>query len=183
MLTEQIEKGRLDLHYLSSVLDELGRAELEQDFNDIRSELRAGGYLKGRSTGKKEAKRPAVRPREFRSSAGLRILVGRSNTQNDLLVKGADKRDIWFHTQKIHGSHVILCTEGAPPDQKSVEQAAALAAYFSQGREGGTVAVDYTPVKNVKKPAGARPGMVVYDPYHTAYVHPDGALAKKLAVK
>ncbi len=183
VLTEQIEKGQLELQYLNSVLDELGRAELEQDFNDIRSELRAGGYLKGRGAGKKEAKRPAARPREFRSSAGLRILVGRSNTQNDLLVKGADKRDIWFHTQKIHGSHVILCTEGAPPDQKSVEQAAALAAYFSQGREGGTVAVDYTPVKNVKKPAGARPGMVVYDPYQTAYVHPDGALVRTLTVK
>lgn len=183
VLTEQIGKSRLELQYLSSVLDELGRAELEQDFNDIRAELRAGGYLKGRGTGKKEARRPAARPREFRSSAGLRILVGRSNTQNDLLVKNADKRDLWFHTQKIHGSHVILCTGGLPPDEESVEQAAALAATFSQGREGGTVAVDYTQVKNVKKPAGARPGMVVYDPYQTAYVHPDGELAKRLAVK
>ncbi len=183
VLAEQIEKGRLELQYLNSVLDELSRAELEQDFNDIRAELRAGGYLRSRSTGKKEVRRPAARPREFRSSAGLRILVGRSNTQNDLLVRNSDRRDIWFHTQKIHGSHVILCTGGAQPDEASVEQAAVLAATFSQGREGGTVAVDYTQVRNVKKPAGARPGMVVYAPFQTVYVRPDGELAKKLALR
>ncbi len=182
ILTQQIAKGREELAYLSSILDELSRAELEQDFRDARMELQAAGYLKG-TGGKKEQRPKPAKPREFRSSAGLRILVGRSNSQNDRLTREADKRDIWLHTQKIHGSHVILCTEGAPADQQSLTEAAMLAAWFSQGRGGSQIAVDYTAVKNVKKPAGARPGMVVYDPYQTAYVTPDEALVKALAVK
>ena len=110
--------------------------------------------------------------------------MGRSNRQNDQLTgKMAGPRDIWLHTQKIHGSHVILCTDGAEPDAKSLEEAAVLAAYYSQGREGGKIPVDYTPVRYVKKPSGARPGMVVYTTYQTMYVSPDGELAKKLSVK
>ena len=182
ILTQQIAKGREELAYLNSILDELSRAELEQDFRDARMELQAAGYLKG-TGGKKEQRPKAAKPREFRSSAGLRILVGRSNSQNDRLTREADKRDIWLHTQKIHGSHVILCTEGAPADQRSLTEAAMLAAWFSQGRGGSQIAVDYTAVKNVKKPAGARPGMVVYDPYQTAYVTPDEGLVKSLMVK
>ena len=181
VLREQIQRGRADLDYLDSVLDELSRAELEQDFNDVRAELQAAGYLKNRSGSRREPRRAPARPREFRSSAGLRILVGRSNSQNDKLTKDASKWDIWFHTQKIHGSHVILCTEGGTPDQQSMTEAAILAAYFSQGRGGSQVAVDYTPVKNVKKPAGARPGMVVYDPYQTAYVTPDEDVVRALS--
>ena len=119
----------------------------------------------------------------FRSSGGFRILVGRSNQQNDQLTKEAFKSDYWFHTQRIHGSHVILCAGGREPDKQSLTEAAGLAAWFSQGREGGQVAVDYTQVKNVKKPAGARPGMVVYDPYQTAYVTPSEALVKALEEK
>lgn len=180
VLTQQIAKGREELAYLTSVLDELSRAELEQDFRDARMELQAAGYLKGNG-GKKEQRRGPSKPREFRSSAGLRILVGRSNSQNDRLTREADKRDIWLHTQKIHGSHVILCTGGVPADRQSITEAAVLAAWFSQGRGGNQIAVDYTAVKNVKKPAGARPGMVVYDPYETAYVTPDEALVKSLA--
>ena len=110
---------------------------------------------------------------EYRSSAGLRILVGRNNVQNDLLTKKADKRDLWFHTQKIHGSHVILCCEGSTPDDKSIREAAMLAAWYSQARESGNVPVDYTNVKFVKKPALARPGMVVYETYRTVYVTPE----------
>ena len=109
--------------------------------------------------------------------------MGRSNTQNDQLTKGAFASDYWFHTQRIHGSHVILCAQGREPDQQSMTEAAMLAAWFSQGRDGSQVAVDYTQVRNVKKPRGARPGMVVYDPYQTAYVTPDGALVKALAEK
>ena len=182
ILTQQIHKGREELAYLNSILDELSRAELEQDFRDARMELQAAGYLKG-TGGKKEQRPKPAKPREFRSSAGLRILVGRSNSQNDRLTKEADKRDIWLHTQKIHGSHVILCTEGAPADQQSLTEAAMLAAWFSQGRGGSQIAVDYTAVKNVKKPVGARPGMVVYDPYQTAYVTPDEDLVRSLMVK
>ena len=121
---------------------------------------------------------------EFRSTAGLRISVGKNNMQNDLLTcKQAFKSDIWFHTQKIHGSHVILWTGGAQPDLQSLNEAACLAAWFSQGRESGKVPVDYTPVKYVKKPAGARPGMVVYTTYETAWVTPDESLVKRLRVK
>ena len=183
MLTELLEAGREELQYLESVLQELQQAESEQDFNDIRAELESGGYL--RRQGKKQSgfQRPS-KPREFRSTVGLRILVGRSNRQNDrLTTKDAQKWDIWLHTQKIHGSHVILCTDGLEADQQSIAEAAALAAYFSQGREGDKVAVDYTPVKFVKKPAGSRPGMVIYTTYKTLYVTPDEQLVKSLSVK
>lgn len=180
ILAEQMEKGRSELTYLESVVQEISLAESEQDFNDIRTELTEGGYL--RRIGKKQPgfQRPS-KPREFRSTAGLRILVGRNNGQNDkLTTKTAQKWDIWLHTQKIHGSHVILCTEDAQPDEQSLYEAAVLAAWYSQGRESGKVAVDYTPVKFVKKPAGSRPGMVVYTVYRTMQVEPDEELIKKL---
>ena len=182
-LTAQLQRGREELQYLESVLQELAQAESEQDFNDIRTELTDGGYLRGR--GKKQPGfQRASKPREFRSSAGLRILVGRNNRQNDrLTTKDADKRDIWLHTQKIHGSHVILCTGGAEPDGQSLMEAASLAAYFSQAQGSTKVPVDYTPVKFVKKPAGAKPGMVVYTTYQTMLADPDEELVKRLAGK
>ncbi len=182
-LSEQMVLARRERDWLESVLDELSRAETEQDFNDIRRELREAGHLKGPAPGKKEPRRAPGRPRTFLSSGGFRILVGRSNTQNDQLVREAFKTDYWFHTQRIHGSHVILCTQGQEPDGQSMTEAAMLAAYFSQGRESGQVAVDYTQVRNVKKPNGARPGMVVYDPYQTAYVTPSEDLVKQLEEK
>ena len=182
-LTAQLQKGGEELQYLESVLQELSQAESEQDFNDIRTELTDGGYIRQR--GKKQSGfQRASRPREFRTSAGLRVLVGRSNRQNDrLTTKDADKRDLWLHTQKIHGSHVILCTGGAEPDEQSLLEAASLAAYFSQAQGSAKVPVDYTPVKFVKKPAGARPGMVVYTTYQTLLADPDESLVKRLAVK
>ncbi len=182
-LTAQLQRGREELQYLESVLQELAQAESEQDFNDIRTELTDGGYLRGR--GKKQPGfQRASKPREFRSSAGLRILVGRNNRQNDrLTTKDADKRDVWLHTQKIHGSHVILCTGGAEPDEQSLMEAASLAAYFSQAQGSTKVPVDYTPVKFVKKPAGAKPGMVVYTTYQTLLADPDEELVKRLAGK
>ena len=180
VLTEQIAKGEAELSYLASVLDELSRVESERDMQDLRQELTEGGYL--RETGqKKKMKLPASKPMVFRSSDGFEILVGRNNRQNDLLTcKLAQKQDIWLHTQKIHGSHVIIaCAPETPPD-RTVTEAMQLAAYFSQAREGQNVPVDYTRVKNVKKPAGAKPGMVIYDHYSTAVVTPDAALAEKL---
>ena len=182
-LTAQLQRGGEELQYLESVLQELAQAESEQDFNDIRTELTDGGYLRGR--GKKQPGfQRASKPREFRSSAGLRILVGRNNRQNDrLTTKDADKRDVWLHTQKIHGSHVILCTGGAEPDEQSLMEAASLAAYFSQAQGSTKVPVDYTPVKFVKKPAGAKPGMVVYTTYQTMLADPDESLVKRLAGK
>lgn len=183
MLTELITAGREELQYLESVLQELQLAESEQDFMDIRAELEAGGYLRKQNKKGGGFQRPS-KPREFRSTAGLRILVGRNNRQNDrLTTKDAQKWDLWLHTQKIHGSHVILCTDGIEPDEQSVLEAAQIAAYFSQGREGDKVAVDYTPVKFVKKPAASRPGMVIYTTYKTMYVTPDEELVKRLSVK
>ena len=171
-LREQIAKAESERAYLESVLQEIAQAETEQEFGEIRHELQETGYLR-RGKERKELKR-SFAPREYRSSAGLRILVGRNNAQNDqLTLKKADKRDIWLHAQKIHGSHVILCTGGIEPDERSITEAAALAAYFSQAREGSNVPVDYTPVKYVKKPAGARPGMVIYETYRTLYVTPN----------
>ena len=110
--------------------------------------------------------------------------MGRSNQQNDqLTIKIANARDIWLHTQKIHGSHVIICTDGAQPDEQSLLEAAMLAAYYSQGRESSKVPVDYTPVRYVKKPSGAKPGMVVYTTYQTMYVTPDEAMVRALQTK
>ena len=179
-LREQLAIAEREQTYLESVLQEIRQSETEQEFSEIRRELQETGYLR-RGREKKEAKR-AFAPREFRTTTGLRVLVGRSNAQNDqLTTKKADKRDIWFHTQKIHGSHVILCTGGLKPDEQSLLEAAQLAAYFSQGREGANVPVDYTPVKYVKKPAGARPGMVIYETYQTLFVTPEEGLAKRLS--
>ena len=180
VLTEQIAKGEAELSYLASVLDELSRVESERDIQEIRQELTDGGYI--RETGqKKKMKLPASKPMVFRSSDGFEILVGRNNRQNDLLTcKMAQKQDIWLHTQKIHGSHVIIaCAPGTPPD-RTVTEAMQLAVYFSQAREGQNVPVDYTRVKNVKKPAGAKPGMVIYDHYMTAVVTPDTKLVETL---
>lgn len=153
MLTIQMEKGRGELDYLNSVLENITLAEGERDLQEIRQELVDTGYLCRPSKAKGREKRASSKPMEFCSSAGLRIAVGKNNTQNDLLTcKLAAKGDIWLHTQKIHGTHVILFTQGRTPDPGSLQEAACLAAWFSQGRESGKVPVDYTPVKYVKKP-------------------------------
>ena len=184
MLTLQIEKNEGELEYLNSVLENLSLAEGERDLQEIRQELTDTGYLRRQKKAAGREKRVAGKPMEFRSTAGLRISVGKNNSQNDILTtKLSRKSDIWLHTQKIHGSHVILWTEGGEPDLQSLHEAAVLAATFSQAREGSKVPVDYTPVKYVKKPAGARPGMVVYTTYETAYVDPSEELAKRLRVK
>ena len=182
-LREQMEIARRDLEYLESVLEEIQHAESEQDFIEIRNELRDAGFLRKQGKSKKEPKRTA-RPWEFHTTSGIRVLVGRNNRQNDQLTcKEADHRDIWLHTQKIHGAHVILCTGGQAVDDDTIVEAAKLAAWYSQARESGNVPVDYTQVKNVKKPAGARPGMVIYNTCRTVNVTPDEELVKALRVK
>lgn len=182
-LREQMDLARRDLLYLESVLEEINEAETEQDFVEIRGELRDAGFLRKQTAGKKEMRRTA-KPREFRTSGGFRVLVGRNNHQNDqLTLKIADHRDLWLHTQKIHGSHAILCTNGQSVDDATLLEAAQIAAYYSQARESGNVPVDYTPVKNVKKPSGARPGMVIYSTCQTVYVTPEEAAIRSLRVK
>ena len=182
-LRQQMDLAERDLHYLESVLAELTRAETEADYLDIRAELREAGFLKKQGRGKKDRSRPAA-PWEFRTSSGLRVLVGRNNRQNDkLTLKDADRRDLWLHTQRIHGSHVILRCAGRAPSEEDVVQAALLAAWFSQARESGNVPVDVTEVRNVKMPAGGRPGMVVYTTYRTVNVTPEESAVEKLRVK
>ncbi len=184
VLTEQLKAGEEDLNYLESVQDALSKAEGERDLQEIREELRETGFLRDTGRGKKKAKTSPAKCMEFQSSSGLRISVGKNNTQNDrLTTRQAGKDDIWLHTQKIHGSHVILWCDGKEPDDVSLSEAAALAAWFSQGRESGKVAVDYTPVKNVKKPSGAKPGMVIYNTCNTVNVVPDPEIPKKLRLK
>ncbi|MCD7917369.1 MAG: NFACT family protein, partial [Clostridiales bacterium] len=181
VLTEQIAKGERELDYLDSVLEAVHRAEGERDLAEIRQELEDTGYLRRTQQGRKAPKRVRSKPMEFHSSTGFRISVGRNNTQNDeLTCKQAGFRDIWLHTQKIHGSHVIIWTEGREVDAQTLTEAAQLAAYYSQAREGSNVPVDYTPVRYVKKPGGARPGMVIYTTHSTAYVTPDPSLAERL---
>ena len=112
-------------------------------------------------------------PLEFKSSGGFKILCGRNNVQNDrLTLRTADKRDYWFHVKNAPGSHVILCCAGKEPADKDITDAALIAAYNSRLSGGTGVAVDYTPVKFVKKPAGAKPGYVIYSTNRTAYVSP-----------
>ncbi|MDD5863718.1 MAG: NFACT RNA binding domain-containing protein [Firmicutes bacterium] len=184
MLTIQLEKGAAEKEYLDSVLDSVSRAEGERDLAEIRQELEETGYLRRRGKGKNQMKRPAAKPLEFRSSSGLRISVGRNNLQNDkLTTKQAGKWDYWFHTQKIHGSHVILCTGGMEVDDDTIVEAAKIAAWYSQARTSGNIPVDYTQVKHVKKPAGARPGMVIYHTCQTVNVTPEEGLIKRLFVK
>ena len=183
ILTEQIAKGEQELLYLASVLDALTRAESARDLQEIRAELVSGGYLR-ETDRKKRMKLPPSRPMRFTSSDGFPIFVGRSNRQNDeLTTKLAAKTDLWLHVQKIPGSHVIIETNGRTPPDQTVTEAMQLAAYYSQARDGQNVPVDYTPVKFVKKPAGAKPGMVIYTTYQTAVVTPDAALCERLKEK
>ena len=171
VLAEQIEKGRTELAYLESVADSVERAETERELAQIREELTEQGYLR-RPKGKQPRQAP-LPPKEFQSTDGFTILVGRNNRQNDrLTLKTAAKTDVWLHTKDIHGSHVIIRAEGQPVSETAIRQAAALAAYHSKARESTNVPVDYTLVKNVSKPAGAKPGMVIYVRNKTVYVDP-----------
>ncbi len=186
VLTEQIAQGRDDLEYLESVLVALGEVESERDLEQLREELTQAGVLSHKQTRNKRQKTKPVtaKPFHYRSSDGFDIFAGKNNLQNDLLtLKTAFKSDIWFHTQKIHGSHVILVADGREPSDQAMTEAAMIAAYHSKAKDSSMVPVDYTPVRQVKKPAGAKPGMVIYHVYQTAYVTPDEAAIEKLRIE
>lgn len=179
-LTALVAEGEKQLDYLNSVLDELERAETERDLAEIRRELLETGYLK-KQKGVKPDKSKKQGPMRFISSDGYEILVGRSNSQNDeLTTKTARRTDIWLHTKSVHGSHVIISCEGREPPERTIAEAASIAAYYSQGREGGKTAVDYTAVRFVRKPSGSMPGKVVYTDYRTVMAEADEALCEKL---
>lgn len=180
MLTDLIAKGRQELLYIDSVFDAVSRTDSEADLAEIRRELREQGYLKGGVRADEKVKKTSA-PLRFRSGEGFEILVGRNNRQNDqLTLKTAKAGDIWLHTQGIAGSHVIICTGGKQPGEQTLFEAAQLAAYHSKGRSGSGVAVDYVPVKFVKKPAGSKPGMVIFTNNRTLFVTPDENLVNSL---
>ena len=180
VLTEQIAKGEVELEYVNSILDELSRAETEKDVAEIRLELIQGGYVRDTEK-KKKMKTPPTRPMEFVSSEGYPIRVGRNNRQNDeLTLKQSAKGDLWFHVQKLHGSHVVVECGGVRPGDQTITEAAELAAWFSQARESRNVPVDVTPVKQIKKPVGGKPGMVIYHVYNTVYVNPSKETVERL---
>lgn len=182
-LTLLIADGERQLDYLNSVLDEIERAETEDDLAEIKSELIQTGYLK-KTRGTKERKRKKQGPMRFVSSDGFEILVGRSNAQNDeITTKTARRTDIWLHTKLVHGSHTIIVCDGLTPPERTIEEAAKLAVYYSQARDGGKTDVDFTMVRNVRKPSGSLPGKVIYVDYSTISVTADEALAEKLRVK
>ena len=181
-LTALTAEGEKQLDYLNSVLEELSRAETVPDLDEIRAELEKTGLLSShrgsradrqKKTGRKQ--KPAARrtgePLRFETPDGLEVLVGRTNTQNDVLTTETARRtDYWFHVKNLHGSHVILRCEGLPPSQTALGAAAALAARYSQAAGSGKVAVDYCMVRDVKKPSGALPGKVIYTNYRTVIV-------------
>ena len=180
ILSEQITNGEMEEKYLAAVLDELSRAENERDLSEIRAELEAGGYIRPTDR-KKQIKIAPSKPMLFTSTDGYRIFVGRNNRQNDqLTLKTARKDDLWLHVQKFHGTHVIIDCHGTTPPDETITQAAQLAAYYSEAREGQNVPVDITPVRNLKKPNGAKPGMVIYDRYRTVIVTPSAELTDAL---
>jgi len=178
-ITEQIQNGEKEHEYLDSVIDLVERIETEQDLNDIRSELTSTGYLKKQN--QQKAKQTVSAPMRFLSSSGMWIYVGRNNIQNDkLTLKTASKSDVWLHTQKIHGAHVIISCGGATPDETTLSEAASIAAYYSAARRDTKVPIDYTLVRKVKKPSGGRPGMVIYNDYQTVIATPDENLVNRL---
>ena len=168
----QLEEASADETYLESVLTYLENLERPEDMEQIRSELVETGYLRKRST-KGATRRFKAAPLSFRSPSGYEILVGKNNRENDeLTLKIADKQDTWLHTKDIPGSHVIIKNGGKELSAEDIYCAASIAAWHSKARHSGQVPVDYVRVKNVKKPAGAKPGMVIFTGNRTVYVDP-----------
>jgi len=185
MLTAFLTEGEGELSYLESVLDELARAGSPAELREIRQELAGAGYLRQKrepGQGKKAPRRPleAGEPMEFAVSDGFTVKVGHNNLQNDrLTLRTARGEDIFFHA-KGPGSHAILFAGGRAPTDRAKTDAAMLAALYSKAGGSQSVPVDYTPVRNIKKPPGAKPGMVIYHRYETAYVTPDAARAEEM---
>lgn len=173
MLVKLIEESERDLEYLESVKDLLMRSTLEREFGEIKDELISQGFIKAKKIGKKPMKKQTLAPLEFKTSQGLTVLVGRNNIQNDKLTfKTGKKGDIWLHSQKCPGSHTLLLSGGNPVPDDAIVEAAQIAAYYSSAKDATLVTVDYTDVKNIKKPNGAKPGFVVYYTYYSVNVKP-----------
>lgn len=175
---EQIAKARSDIQYLESVLASLENAS-PSEVAQIREELEEEGWLRPSPAAPRKKKKEPPKPASFRSSEGIPILVGKNNKQNDYLThRLASSTDTWLHTKEIPGSHVVIRSRRF--GEATLREAAILAAYFSRARNSSQVPVDYTLVKHVRKPAGARPGFVIYDHQKTLYVTPDEDTVRKL---
>lgn len=173
MLIKLIQEGERDLEYLESVRDLLERSTLEREFAEIKDELISQGFIKPKKTSKKQPKKQALPPLRFKTSDGFTVLVGRNNIQNDKLTfKTGKKGDIWLHVQKCTGSHVLLVSDGKEVSDGAIAEAAEIAAYYSSAKDGTIVTVDYSDVKNIKKPNGAKAGFVVYYTYYSINVKP-----------
>ena len=170
-LNEFINEANDEADYFESVIDSLSRAETDGEITAIKAELASQGYIKKGNDKKKEQK--SLKPMHFKTRDGFDVYVGRNNIMNDKLTrKTAKNYDTWFHVQSAAGSHVICETSGNQISDGASHDCAVIAAYFSKARESSNVAVDYTLVKNVRKPNGAKPGFVVYDPYKTEFATP-----------
>ena len=182
-ITSQMEITKEEIDYLENIMLSIENCENLAELMDIREELGKVGYLRSKNNSKKETKL-TTKPHEFVSSNGFKILVGKNNKQNDhLTLKVASNEDIWMHTKNIPGSHVIIKTEGKEVPDETIFEGAMLAAFFSKSKMSSQVPVDYTKKKNVKKPNGAKPGMVIYDTNNTVYVTPTEELVVKLKSK
>lgn len=179
-LITQTAQNQEELAYLEGVMQSIVQSDTVSDLVQIREELQEEGFIKKAKSKGKKKQEIAVRPLRFVTSEGFEIFVGKNNQQNDQLTKSADKEDIWLHTKHIPGSHVILKAKSGQITDTALEEAVNLAAFYSKGRGGSMVPVDYCPRKNVKKPAKAKPGMVIYDNYKTAYITPDEERVKAL---
>lgn len=183
-LKEQIAADEEELAYLDTVLDELSRAQSESGLAEIREELVGEGYLKNRGRNGKGRNNRESSPMRFKSDDGFEILIGRNNRQNDrLTLKIAGRNDVWMHTKNIPGAHVIVLANGENVPDSTLTQAAILAATYSKAKDSAQVPVDYTLVRYVKKPSGAKPGKVIYDNFKTAFVSPDKALVERLKIE
>ncbi|MBR5614226.1 MAG: NFACT family protein [Clostridia bacterium] len=180
---KQLDEAIMEKAYLESVLDSVCRASSYNDISEIREELAEQGYISAAASKKKKSRKKSE-PLKFISSDGYTILVGRNNKQNDeLTIKTAYSTDMWLHTKNIPGSHTLIRTGGTGeiPDQTLIE-AATIAAYYSKAQKATGVGVDYTLVKNIRKPNGSKPGFVIYETNYTVYVTPDEKLVENLRV-
>lgn len=172
-LTDFINEALAEAEYLDSVSYALSRASSDSEITAVKNELIETGYIKRRAQSKQKNQK-TLKPLQYESEEGFLITVGRNNVMNDrLTLKTASNKDLWFHVKDTAGSHVIVKYDGRDFTDKVIREAALLAAYNSKARMSSNVAVDYTFIKNVKKPNGAKPGMVIYDGYNTEYVTPN----------
>ncbi|MEH6924556.1 NFACT RNA binding domain-containing protein [Bacillus altitudinis] len=178
-VNEQIERTHEEIVYFDELIQQLSSAS-PKDLEEIREELVEGKYLRPKQKRNAKKKKPsAIQLEAYESSQGVPILVGKNNKQNEYLTtKAAARDDIWLHTKDIPGSHVVIRHKA--PDEQTLLEAAQIAAYFSKAKESSSVPVDYTKIRHVKKPNGAKPGFVTYDQQQTLFVTPDEDVVLKL---